>query len=229
VTSRARRKLSMDGLQATDIRAALQRPSAPPFPALPPGAGIAGGQVTQRSARPRRPWPGAQRSLSAFRDRDRLAANLAQAQPTAWGRVTAAAPCGAFLVAVSMIERRVARPALGPSARGPASPPRDVPDEAMLAAAAAPRPTTRPSTAGRLAVTRCAPAPASPARPRPACSASSGPAPGPLAGNRTRRAGATARRRAAPRPQATGRGDSARRVPGCPLRRRNRTASRQGR
>lgn len=38
-----------------------------------------------------------------------LAANLAQAQPTAWGRVTAATPCAAFLVAVSMIERRAAR------------------------------------------------------------------------------------------------------------------------
>jgi hypothetical protein len=38
-----------------------------------------------------------------------LAANLAQAQPTAWGRVVAAVPSGAFLVAVSMIERRAAR------------------------------------------------------------------------------------------------------------------------
>ena len=38
-----------------------------------------------------------------------LAANLAQAQPTAWGRVVAAVPPGAFLVAVSMIERRAAR------------------------------------------------------------------------------------------------------------------------
>jgi hypothetical protein len=37
-----------------------------------------------------------------------LAANLAQAQPTAWGRVVAAIPSGAFLVAVSMIERRAA-------------------------------------------------------------------------------------------------------------------------
>ena len=38
-----------------------------------------------------------------------LAANLAQAQPTAWGRIVAAVPSGAFLVAVSMIERRAAR------------------------------------------------------------------------------------------------------------------------
>src|SRR6185437_13294820 len=35
-----------------------------------------------------------------------LAANLAQAQPTAWGRIVAAVPPVAFLVAVSMIERR---------------------------------------------------------------------------------------------------------------------------
>jgi hypothetical protein len=35
-----------------------------------------------------------------------LAANLAQAEPTAWGWLTAATPAGAFLVAVSMLERR---------------------------------------------------------------------------------------------------------------------------
>jgi hypothetical protein len=38
-----------------------------------------------------------------------LAANLAQAQPDAWGRIVAAVPPAAFLVAVSMIERRAAR------------------------------------------------------------------------------------------------------------------------
>ena len=38
-----------------------------------------------------------------------LAANLAQAQPDVWGRIVAAVPPGAFLVAVSMIERRAAR------------------------------------------------------------------------------------------------------------------------
>jgi len=42
----------------------------------------------------------------------RLTANLAQAQPTAWGRIVAAVPPGAFLVTVSMIERR--DPAPGP-------------------------------------------------------------------------------------------------------------------
>jgi hypothetical protein len=41
-----------------------------------------------------------------------LAANLAQAQPTTWGRIVDAVPPAAFLVAVSMIERRAA-PAAG--------------------------------------------------------------------------------------------------------------------
>jgi hypothetical protein len=69
-----------------------------------------------------------------------LAANLAQAQPTAWGRIVAAVPPVAFLVAVSMIERRAARrprPAAGqdgavgePSWRGRPSPVQDSGDEA---------------------------------------------------------------------------------------------------
>jgi hypothetical protein len=45
-----------------------------------------------------------------------LTANLAQAQPTVWGQVMAGTPCAAFLVAVSMLERRAAR-------RGPVSVP----------------------------------------------------------------------------------------------------------
>jgi hypothetical protein len=40
-----------------------------------------------------------------------LAANLDQAQPTTWGRITAATPAAAFLVAVSMLERRATQPA----------------------------------------------------------------------------------------------------------------------
>jgi hypothetical protein len=81
-----------------------------------------------------------------------LAANLAQAQPTAWGWVVAAVPPVAFLVAVSMIERRAARrPRLiagedgaagEPSAPGRPSPvpdtgdePRDGGDEDLIAAA----------------------------------------------------------------------------------------------
>jgi Protein of unknown function (DUF2637) len=74
-----------------------------------------------------------------------LVANLAQAQPTAWGRIVAAVPPAAFLVAVSMIERRAARrprPAPGqdggagePSAPGRPSPLPAGGDEALLTAA----------------------------------------------------------------------------------------------
>jgi Protein of unknown function (DUF2637) len=81
-----------------------------------------------------------------------LAANLAQAQPTVWGQVMAATPSAAFLVAVSMIERRAARrarhghPAAGipgqdddvsaPSGPGrPLSPPQDDQDGPLLAQA----------------------------------------------------------------------------------------------
>lgn len=39
-----------------------------------------------------------------------LAANLAQADPSAWGWITAATPAGAFLIAVSMLERRATEP-----------------------------------------------------------------------------------------------------------------------
>ncbi|GAA0970270.1 DUF2637 domain-containing protein [Acrocarpospora macrocephala] len=39
-----------------------------------------------------------------------LAANLQQAEPTVWGWLTAAIPAGAFLVAVSMLERRATDP-----------------------------------------------------------------------------------------------------------------------
>ncbi|NJP26786.1 DUF2637 domain-containing protein [Microbispora sp. SCL1-1] len=39
-----------------------------------------------------------------------LAANLHKAEPTMWGWLTAATPAGAFLIAVSMLERRAAAP-----------------------------------------------------------------------------------------------------------------------
>ncbi|GAA2441097.1 hypothetical protein GCM10010191_66500 [Actinomadura vinacea] len=39
-----------------------------------------------------------------------LAANLAQAEPSVWGWLSAATPAGAFLVAVSMLERRASAP-----------------------------------------------------------------------------------------------------------------------
>jgi hypothetical protein len=39
-----------------------------------------------------------------------IAANLATAQPTAWGWIVAATPAGTFLIAVSMLERRASLP-----------------------------------------------------------------------------------------------------------------------
>ncbi|WP_328708693.1 DUF2637 domain-containing protein [Microbispora hainanensis] len=45
-----------------------------------------------------------------------LAANLHQAEPTVWGWLTAATPAGAFLIAISMLERRAAAPRPEPSA-----------------------------------------------------------------------------------------------------------------
>jgi hypothetical protein len=69
-----------------------------------------------------------------------LAANLAQSQPTAWGRIVAAVPSGAFLVAVSMIERRAARRAR------PATPDAGVPgrDDAASAPPGPGRPPSLP-------------------------------------------------------------------------------------
>ncbi|MEU8122183.1 DUF2637 domain-containing protein [Spirillospora sp. NPDC049024] len=56
-----------------------------------------------------------------------LAANLAQADPSVWGWITAGTPAGAFLVAVSMLERRKAGPPVG-AADFPASDVLVVPD-----------------------------------------------------------------------------------------------------
>src|SRR5262245_13483323 len=54
-----------------------------------------------------------------------LAANLARAEPTVWGWLSAATPAGAFLVAVSMLERRAstARRQSSPAAVSMAVPP----------------------------------------------------------------------------------------------------------
>ncbi len=53
-----------------------------------------------------------------------LAANLQQAEASAWGWLTAATPAGAFLIAVSMLERRATgpRPELSPSTVPASSP-----------------------------------------------------------------------------------------------------------
>jgi len=73
-----------------------------------------------------------------------LAANLARAQPSVWGQVMAATPCAAFLVAVSMLERRASTHRHGQRAPGPAGPVlRAVP--AQDGAAALSSPPGRPS------------------------------------------------------------------------------------
>ncbi|MFI6790911.1 DUF2637 domain-containing protein [Nonomuraea sp. NPDC050383] len=63
-----------------------------------------------------------------------LAANLQQADPTVWGWITAATPAGAFLIAVSMLERRT------------------------TGTRAEPTPASEPSTA-LVSASSCAPAP----------------------------------------------------------------------
>jgi len=63
-----------------------------------------------------------------------LAANLAQAQPTPWGRIVAATPPASFLVAVSMLERRAGRTAAGKAVPVPvpAVPDEDGQDEPLV-------------------------------------------------------------------------------------------------
>ncbi|WP_021598453.1 DUF2637 domain-containing protein [Actinomadura welshii] len=97
-----------------------------------------------------------------------LAANLAQADPSVWGWITAGTPAGAFLVAVSMLERRKAgtRTAARPS---------PVPDSFGR-----PEPSPSPSPSGAPSV----PSPADPSPSpwvvwdRPAAAAAAAPVPG---------------------------------------------------
>ncbi|MEU0565173.1 DUF2637 domain-containing protein [Nonomuraea sp. NPDC005983] len=56
-----------------------------------------------------------------------LAANLQQADPTVWGWITAATPAAAFLVAISMLERRTSGPRPIPSQDVCETSPADVP------------------------------------------------------------------------------------------------------
>ncbi|GIH75133.1 DUF2637 domain-containing protein [Planobispora longispora] len=71
-----------------------------------------------------------------------LAANLAQAEPSAWGWICAATPAGAFLIAVSMLERRAS--AAPPAEPSPASAPVPV-AQAVHPAPAAPAELAPPS------------------------------------------------------------------------------------
>jgi hypothetical protein len=76
-----------------------------------------------------------------------LAANLEQAQPDSWGRITAAVPAAAFLIAVSMLERRTsprARTEAGVAAAAP------VPaSQARTSVPAADHPAIGPASAGQ--------------------------------------------------------------------------------
>ncbi|MGW0071372.1 DUF2637 domain-containing protein [Streptosporangium sandarakinum] len=74
-----------------------------------------------------------------------LAANLAQAEPTPWGWICAATPAGAFLIAVSMLERRTSAPRPEPApepvpAPAPVPVPHAVPEPSAEPAALAPSP-----------------------------------------------------------------------------------------
>lgn len=73
-----------------------------------------------------------------------LAANLAQADPSVWGWITAGTPAGAFLVAVSMLERRKA----GPAAAARPSPVPDSFGRPSSSSTPSPSPSPSPSSAG---------------------------------------------------------------------------------
>ncbi|MEU7004499.1 DUF2637 domain-containing protein [Nonomuraea sp. NPDC046570] len=68
-------------------------------------------QRDKKTGRPRRGWMSWPVLVLAGGVVLSLAANLAQADPTVWGWITAATPAGAFLIAVSMLERRAGLPA----------------------------------------------------------------------------------------------------------------------
>ncbi|MEO3874021.1 DUF2637 domain-containing protein [Nonomuraea sp. B12E4] len=80
-----------------------------------------------------------------------LAANLATAKPTVWGWITAATPAVAFLVSVSMLERRASHRPPVPADEEPAEASAEIPEVVQLAPvelpAAEPAPTSGPSPA----------------------------------------------------------------------------------
>jgi hypothetical protein len=119
-----------------------------------------------------------------------LAANLDQAQHSLWGWLVAATPCGAFLIAVSMLERRTTRPNRAPAPAASSPPPPSfaatlTTDTPTIAAAARPVEPPRPAVSSAPSPGPSpspAPSPASSSSestssPKPAESASPGPAP----------------------------------------------------
>ncbi|MCX9189930.1 hypothetical protein C3Y87_00530 [Carbonactinospora thermoautotrophica] len=98
-----------------------------------------------------------------------LAANLEQAGPGPWGKVVAAVPAGAFLIAVSLIERRGTRQPADPDPeparvvveRAPADrevPPAETPAIEPAPAPVDPEPTPTPAPAAQPAAASAAPA-----------------------------------------------------------------------
>ncbi|MEU0520770.1 DUF2637 domain-containing protein [Streptosporangium sp. NPDC006007] len=67
-------------------------------------------QRDKRTGRPRRGWVSWPSLVLAGGIVLTLAANLAEADPSAWGWIVAATPAGAFLIAMSMLERRAGHP-----------------------------------------------------------------------------------------------------------------------
>ncbi|GAA0970872.1 DUF2637 domain-containing protein [Acrocarpospora macrocephala] len=129
-------------------------------------------QRDKRTGRPRRglvSWPGLVLAGGIVLT---LAANLAQAEPSPWGWITAATPAVAFLVAVSMLERRAGHghapvrtpeePAAEPAPAEPANHPTPRSDDPLIAfarhvanehAATHGKPITREALSKRLRVT----------------------------------------------------------------------------
>jgi hypothetical protein len=119
-----------------------------------------------------------------------LAANLDQAQPDPWGRITAATPAAAFLTAVSMLERRATSRVRSDAPSAVVLP---VPAQADHPAPVLPAgpaglcstsparspPSTTPPTASRSPATPSAPASACPTSSPPNSSATSAPPPTP--------------------------------------------------
>lgn len=112
-------------------------------------------QRDKRTARPRRglvSWPSLVLAGGIMLT---LAANLAQAHPSPWGWIVAATPAGAFLIAVSMLERRTSHQPPPPAAveieflpdcLAPAAGPDPAPASRLVAPASSAAPLPAPAS-----------------------------------------------------------------------------------
>jgi hypothetical protein len=106
-------------------------------------------QRDKKTGRPRTGWASWPTLVLAGGIALSLAANLHQAQPSAWGWLVAATPAGAFLVAISMLERRSTAPHPHPS-----------PDPSSLSSPVAGAPSPSPSSSSPVPVRSSSTAPA---------------------------------------------------------------------